>query len=155
MSAGHFSTYGTLTISHHLEFLHSMSRFVPHTNLGNINVTLGIDGHGVAMRKFSGLVTWSAESRQNFAAGVIENVHLFVLFIQYEHEPLRLIGRKADKPSRTPRARHVSRSGRLSSFSVIDSERVLRLVRDKYVFFEVSHLIEHLHPVATPVAHIH
>ena len=68
-------------IFHRLEFLHPMTRFVAHTNLGHIDVTFGIHRHRVAVREFSGLVTWSAEGRENFSAGVIEDIHLFVFFV--------------------------------------------------------------------------
>src|ERR1700682_4363994 len=70
-----------LMISHHLEFLHPMTRFVTHTNLGHIDVTFGIHRHRVTVRKFSGLVARSAKSRQDFTTGVIENIHLFVFFV--------------------------------------------------------------------------
>jgi hypothetical protein len=42
----------------------------------------------------------------------------------------------------------------LGSLSVIDPERALRLVRDKYVFLKSSHLVEYLHTIAASVAYV-
>jgi hypothetical protein len=46
-----------------LKLLNSMTCLIPNTNLSDINVTLRVHRHGVAMRKFPGLVPRAAKSR--------------------------------------------------------------------------------------------
>ena len=70
-----------LFTAHNLKPLNSMARLVSYADLGDVDAALRVHRHSVAMRKFTGLVTRAAESRQDLPTGVIEDIHLFVLFI--------------------------------------------------------------------------
>jgi hypothetical protein len=144
-----------LLTARNFKLLNPMACLVPYANLRDEDVALGIDRHGVAMRKFTSLMSRAAEGREEFPTAMIENIDLLVLFIQDEHEPLRLIGRKTYPTRGPPRARQVSGPGRLGSLPIIGAVSALFLVRDENVFLKVPYLIEHLDTIAPAVAHVH
>src|SRR5271154_219670 len=88
------------------------------------------------MGKCADLVTRTPEARENFPAGMVENLDLLVAAVVYVHVFLFPVGRKADPPCRAPVIRNA-----VSSF-------------DPNVAFEASHFIEDLDPVALSVTHI-
>ena len=94
---GHF---GLLT-AHRLKLLHPPADI----GFGDIYVTLGIDGDGVTMSKFTHLVTWSTETLEFLPTGVVEDMDHLVAAIGDVNESLPRIVRKVRPPSRPPRIR--------------------------------------------------
>src|SRR5579872_1865558 len=88
----------------------------------------------------------ATETRNDLSTSMIEDIHLFIVFIQHEHELLCPIWRKAHPLGCTPGAGHVT-----GSCLVLAS----LLVWNRYVFFEVSQLIEYLNLIAASVAHVY
>ena len=144
-----------LLTAHNPELLDAVARLVAHSHFGDVDVALRVHGHGVSMREFTRLVARATEIREDLPSGVIEYINLLVLFIQDLHEPLCRIGRKTYPSRRAPGARQISRPGRLGPFSVVKTQPASFFVRNRYVLLEVANLVEHLHPVAPPVAHVH
>jgi hypothetical protein len=121
-----------VSLFHWLEFLDSSAP----VGLGHINIAFGIDRQSVAMGKRTDLVTRTPEARENFSAGMVENLDLFVAAVVYVHVFLFPVGRKADPPCSAP----------------IIWKAAVSL--DPNVVLEISHLIEDLDPVALPVTDI-
>src|ERR1700730_526506 len=105
---------------------------------GYINVALGVDRQGVAMRKFTRLVARTAKTREHLSGGMIEDLDLLITSISDIHELLLPIRRKADPPGRAP----IVRQGPSSPLN-------------PNILVEVSHLVEHLNAVTLPVTDIH
>src|SRR5690242_5982939 len=79
----------------------------------------------------------TSETRQNLAAGVIENMNGFVAAIHNEHVFLLRISRKSHPPRGAARIRQIRRAG---------------LYPD--VALKLAHLVEHLDAIALAVADI-
>jgi hypothetical protein len=58
-----------------------MAGLVAYSHLSNEDVALRVNRHGMAVRKFTGLMSWPAKTGQKLSAGVVENIDLLVLFI--------------------------------------------------------------------------
>src|SRR6266700_7050523 len=88
-----------------LELLYSITGLVP-SRLTDIDVTLRVHSQGVCKCQFANLVSCATETRQDLPTRVIEDIHLFIIFIQHEHELLCTVGRKAYPLGRSPPARY-------------------------------------------------
>jgi hypothetical protein len=82
------------------------------------------------------LMARATEACEDFAAGVIENLHLFVAPIGHVHVLLFAVRRKSDPPRRAP---HIGKA--LSS-------------RNPDILSEMSHFVEYLNPITLPVANV-
>jgi hypothetical protein len=70
--------------------------------LGNISIAFGIDRQSVAVGKFFDLVPRTPEARENFSAGMVENLDLLVAPVGHVHVFLLQVRRKADPPRGAP-----------------------------------------------------
>src|ERR1700692_4400687 len=78
--------------------------------LTNIDVTLRVHSQGMSKCQFTDLIPRATETQQDLLTGMIEDIHLLIIFIQHEHELLCPVCRKAYPLGRTPCARHVTGS---------------------------------------------
>src|SRR5947209_16698245 len=89
------------------------------------------------MREITELMAGTAEGGEDLSAGMVEGVNLLVAAVHHVHEFLFLVSRETNPPCRTA---WVGQS--------------LGSCPDPDVLLEVSHLVEHLYPIALPVAHV-
>ena len=90
------------------------------------------------MREITQLVPRTAEARNYFSAGVINNMNDLVAAVHDVHEFLLPIPRKAYPPGSAARVRQFRSPG-----------------SNPDVFLKVTHLVKHLDPIALPVTHVH
>jgi len=94
-------------------------------------------GDRVTVREVAQPVPGTTEARQNFSACVIEDVHLLVAAVHHVQVLLLRIARERDSPDSPPRIGHGGRACLHPDVSL-----------------EVAHLVEHLDPIALPVADV-
>src|SRR5437016_14172786 len=90
------------------------------------------------MREITELMAGTAEGGEDLSAGMVEGVNLLVAAVHHVHEFLFLVSRETNPPCRTAWVR-----------------QSLGSCPDPDVPLEVSHLVEHLYPIALPVAHVY
>jgi hypothetical protein len=92
----------------------------------------------VTVREITELMAGTAETRQDFSAGVVEGMNLLIAAIHHVHELLFLISRESDPPCGAPWVR-----------------QILGARPDPDVPLELAHLVEDLNSIALSIAYVY
>src|SRR4051794_11278743 len=109
----------------------------PVVRLGNVEIAGRVHGEAVTVRKVAELMAGAAEARDDLAARMIEDVHLFVAAVHHVQVLLLRIAREFGPP----RGAAAVGQGR-------------RAVAYPYVPLEIAELVEDLNAIALAVAYI-